>query len=206
MLQPDQLTPQLHQPFHLLHHHLLLLLSNSLCSNLVLVTHLTIQLKIHLLISHMQPLNKVGSKWGYIFFTNYGNIFPSGSSPATYGQGPKLEVSPASPYSQPQAGGYQNYAAYKPQAPSYTPYYESIKAQTTSTFVTASQTISAIATGTTTYVPTYTLTTTADSGGSMVGYPSFTQTSYASAANAYYKQMKDTKTSTAGQVRHTHSK
>lgn len=91
---------------------------------------------------------------------------------------------------------------YKPQTPSYTPYYEGVKAQTTPTSVTASQPIpAAAATGTTTYVPTYSLTTTADSGGSVIGYPSYSQSSYASAANAYYKQMKENKTSSTGQVR-----
>ena len=86
---------------------------------------------------------------------------------------------------------------YKPQTPAYTPYFESVKAQTIPSSVSASQPVST--TGTTTYVPTYNLTTPASSG-SVVGYPSFTQSSYASAANAYYKQMKENKSTSVAQV------
>lgn len=135
------------------------------------------------------------------------NPTPTGSSTSTYGQGPKLGGSQASPSVQPHsqvaASTYQqSYSAYKPQTPAYTPYYDSLAQQgKTQAMPSPAAVTKAPASGATTYVPTYSVTSTASSGGSMVGYPSFTQSSYASAANAYYKQMKENKTTTPGQVR-----
>lgn len=77
------------------------------------------------------------------------------------------------------------------------------KAQTTTTTVAAVKPATPAASSTTSFMPTYSVSSasTAVGGGSpAVGYPSFNQSSYASAANAYYKQMKDNKTNTTGQV------
>lgn len=99
----------------------------------------------------------------------------------------------------PTQSTYNNYAVYKPQTPSYTPYYDKAVVSTPTASATAK--ISTVTT-TSTYVPTYSSTGSGGGGGgaaaagsATVGYPSYSQSNYASSTNAYYKQMKDNKVS-----------